>query len=337
MTSPCRFKSVAEKNERESKVMQTTLLAALLTFCGGIAAAQTYLPQPALGANANLPFQEIGANDLIAISVYDAPEFARTIRVGSNGDILLPMMRRKIRAEGLLPDALEANIAATLESEHILVDPQVTVTIVEYNSRPISVIGAVHKPVTFQAAGPVTLIDAITRAEGLNSDAGSEILITRTETGDDGLPVTKVKRISVKGLIEQADSELNPPLYGGEQVRVPELGKVFVLGNVHKPGAFHVEDASGTSVLRLLALTEGLLPYTGPQAFIYRRVPGSPVLSEVPIELGRIMERKAPDLPLAANDILYIPESKGKRLAASVLDRLSGFGSSTATGLIVWR
>jgi hypothetical protein len=49
------------------------------------------------------------------------------------------------------------------------------------------------------------------------------------------------------------------------------------------------------------------------------------------------MERKAPDLPLAANDILYIPESKGKRLAASVLDRLSGFGSSTATGLIVWR
>ena len=269
--------------------------------------------------------------------MYDAPEFARTIRVGSNGDILLPMMRRKIRAEGLLPDALGANIAQVLEAEHILVDPQVTVTIVEYNSRPISVIGAVHKPVTFQAEGPTTLIDAITRAEGLTADASSEILITRTRPDENGLPVTKVERISVKGLIDQADPQLNPPLYGGEQVRVPELGKVFVLGNVHKPGAFHVEDASGTSVLRLLALTEGLLPYTGPQAFIYRRVPGSPVLTEVPIELGRIMERKAPDLPLAANDILYIPESKGKRLAASVLDRLSGFGSTTATGLIVWR
>jgi polysaccharide export outer membrane protein len=317
--------------------MRNVVLAALLALCAGMAAAQTYSPQPAMGAAANLPFQEIGANDLIAISVYDAPEFARTIRVGSNGDILLPMMRRKIRAEGLLPDALGANIAQVLEAEHILVDPQVTVTIVEYNSRPISVIGAVHKPVTFQAEGPTTLIDAITRAEGLTADASSEILITRTRPDENGLPVTKVERISVKGLIDQADPQLNPPLYGGEQVRVPELGKVFVLGNVHKPGAFHVEDASGTSVLRLLALTEGLLPYTGPQAFIYRRVPGSPVLTEVPIELGRIMERKAPDLPLAANDILYIPESKGKRLAASVLDRLSGFGSTTATGLIVWR
>ena len=309
----------------------------LLAFTSLGIFAQNYPTQIVGPAAANLPFQEIGANDLIAISVYDAPEFARTIRVGANGDILLPMMRRKIRAEGLMPDVLEANIAEVLEAEHILVDPLVTVTIVEYNSRPITVIGAVHKPVTFQASGPLTLIDAITRAEGLTADAGSEILITRTRPDANGLPVTKVERIPVKGLIDQADLELNPSLYGGEQVRVPEMGKVFVLGNVHKPGAFHVEDASGTSVLKLLALTEGLMPYTGPQAFIYRRVPGSPALTEVPIELGRIMDRKAPDLPLAANDILYIPESKGKKLAATVLERLSGFGSSTATGLIVWR
>jgi polysaccharide biosynthesis/export protein len=314
--------------------MRIFLLLASIALSAG---AQTYLPQAAGPAAANLPFQQIGANDLIAISVYDAPEFARTIRVGANGDILLPMMRRKIRAEGLMPDVLEANIAEVLEAEHILVDPLVTVTIVEYNSRPITVIGAVHKPVTFQASGPLTLIDAITRAEGLTADAGSEILITRTRPDQNGLPATKTERIPVKGLIDQADLDLNPPLYGGEQVRVPEMGKVFVLGNVHKPGAFHVEDASGTSVLKLLALTEGLLPYTGPQAFIYRRVAGATTLTEVPIELGRIMDRKAPDLPLAANDILYIPESKGKKLAATVLERLSGFGSSTATGLIVWR
>ncbi len=313
--------------------MRMILLLACLPWS---AVAQTYLPQMVGPAAANLPFQQIGANDLIAISVYDAPEFARTIRVGANGEILLPMMRRKIRAEGLMPDVLEANIAQVLEAEHILVDPLVTVTIVEYNSRPITVIGAVHEPVTFQASGPLTLIDAITRAEGLTSEAGSEILITRTRPDQNGLLVTKVERIPVKGLIDQADLNLNPPLYGGEQVRVPEMGKVFVLGNVHKPGAFRVEDASGTSVLKLLALTEGLLPFTGPQAFIYRRVAGSPTLAEVPIKLARIMQRKAPDLPLAANDILYIPESKGKKLAATVIERLSGFGSNTATDLLVW-
>jgi len=283
-----------------------------------------------------LPVQEIGANDLIALSVYDAPEFTRTIRVGSNGEIALPMLRRKLRAEGLFPDMLEGSIAEALEAEHILVDPIVTITIVEYSSRPISVLGAVRRPITFQASGPVTLIDAITRAEGLSPEAGSEILITRTRPGKDGLPSRQIERIPVKGLINQADDELNPLLAGGEQVRVPEIGKVFVVGNVHKPGAFRVEDSAGTSVLKLLALSEGLLPFASPQAFIYRRVPGSAAPSEIPVALTKIMSRKAPDLPLEPNDILYIPDSKGRRLTSTTLERLSGFGGTAAIDLLIF-
>ena len=56
-------------------------------------------------------------------------------------------------------------------------DPFVNVTVAEYNSRPISVMGAVRKPITFQAVGQVTLLDALARAEGLAQDAGTEILI----------------------------------------------------------------------------------------------------------------------------------------------------------------
>lgn len=229
------------------------MLKALLTavFCVGVLAAQT--------SNANLPAQEIGANDLIAISVYDAPELTRTVRVGADGEIALPMLRRKIRAEGLLPGSLETNVAEALRAEKILIDPVVTITIVEYHSRPISVVGAVRRPVTFQAVGPVTLIDAITRAEGLNTDAGPEILISRMRPDKDGSIATLVEHISVKGLIDEADPALNPRLFGGEQVRVPEAGKVFVVGNVRRPGAFRVQETSGTTVLKLLALAEGLM------------------------------------------------------------------------------
>jgi polysaccharide export outer membrane protein len=319
--------------KRSLNGMRSFLLAGAAVLCAGAATPQV---QTGAGTGPNLPVQEIGANDLIAISVYDAPEFTRTIRVGSTGEIALPMLRRKLRAEGLLPDALESSIAQALEAEHILVDPVVTITIMEYNSRPISVVGAVHKPVTFQASGPVTLIDAITRAEGLSPDAGSEILITRTRTDPNGLPSKQIERISVKGLINEADVALNPLLIGGEQVRVPEIGKVFVVGNVHKPGAFRVEDSSGTSVLKVLALSEGLLAYTSPQAFIYRHIQGSTTPSEIPLALNKIMSRKAPDVPLEPNDILYIPESKGQRITATTLERLSGFGASTVTGLIVW-
>ena len=67
MTLLCRFALVAGNNERYPKVMRNIVLAALLALCAGMAAAQTYSPQPAMGAAANLPFQEIGANDLIAI------------------------------------------------------------------------------------------------------------------------------------------------------------------------------------------------------------------------------------------------------------------------------
>jgi polysaccharide biosynthesis/export protein len=286
---------------------------------------------------ANLPAQRIGANDLIAVQVYDAPELTRSIRVGADGEIRLPMLRQRVKAEGLLPSELEVAIAQALDREQILVAPVVTVTMAEYHSRPINVAGAVRRPTTFQAVGRTTLLDAITRAEGLTPQAGPEILVSRVQRGDEGSPTTLVQRVPVKGLIDEADPELNVILYGGEEIRVPEAGKVFVLGNIKRPGAYPVEDSSGTTVLKLLALSEGLLPFAGKQAYIYRREAGSSAKNEIPIELAKIVERKAPDVPLEANDILYVPDNKGKRITVTTLDRIASFGAATASGILVWR
>src|SRR5713226_457741 len=96
---------------------------------------------PVESANGNLPMQTIGANDLIAVSVYDTPELTRTVRVSGDGFIRLPMLRGKIRAEGLMPSDLEIAIVNALQSEEVLVEPVVTITIAEYHSRPISVMG----------------------------------------------------------------------------------------------------------------------------------------------------------------------------------------------------
>ena len=88
---------------------------------------------------ANLPAQKIGPNDLIAVSVYDAPELTRSIRVDAGGAIHLPLLKDPVQAEGLLPKNLETAIAQALMDGEILVDPIVSVTVVEYYSRPISV------------------------------------------------------------------------------------------------------------------------------------------------------------------------------------------------------
>ena len=127
----------------------------------------------------NLPIQKIGPNDLISLSVYDAPEFTRAVRVGPDGQIRIPMLKAKITAQDVLPTDLETAIAESLAGEDLIVEPFVTVTVIEYASRPISVTGEVRRPLTFQAVGPVTLLDAVARAQGLTFEAGSEILVSR--------------------------------------------------------------------------------------------------------------------------------------------------------------
>lgn len=307
-------------------------IVCLLFVVGGLCAQTT---NPMTDAGANLPAQKIGPNDLLAISVYDAPELTRTVRVGADGMIRLPMLKQRIGVEGLMPGEIEAAVAGALKAEQLLVDPFVTVTVAEYHSRPISVMGAVKKPVTFQAIGPVTLLEALARAEGLTPDAGPEVLVSRAQPGPDGYPAALVQRIAVKTLIDAADPEVNVQLRGGEEIRVPEAGKVYVVGNVKKPGGFPVNDNTETTVLKALAMSEGLLPFAAKQAYIYRREAGpGGAKNEIPIELKQIMDRKAPDVPLLANDILYIPDRSGRRAGFSALEKVLMFGGGAATALI---
>ena len=286
------------------------------------------------GGGAILPAQKVGPNDLIAVSVYDSPEFTRMVRVGSDGTMRLPMLKQRIKAEGLMPSDLEESIATALTDEGLIVDPFVTVTIAEYHSRPISVMGAVKLPITFQADSPVSLLEALARAGGLSAEAGPEILISRVQTGPDSAPTTLVQRIPVKALIDAADPGVNVKLSGGEEIRVPEAGKIYIVGNVKKPGAFTLQNGNETTILKAVALAEGLLPFAGKQAFIYRLEGGTGSKNEIPVELTRIMERKSPDAPLMENDILYIPDNKRQRMTIGALEKLIMIGGGAAAALV---
>ena len=311
--------------------MVVTLAATLPTTLPG----QVAIPGAQAEMGANLPALPIGPNDLLAISVYAAPELTRTVRVSAEGLIRLPMLREKIDAQGLMPAELETRIAAVLSEEEILVEPVVTVAIAEYQSRPISVAGAVKTPLTFQAAGRTTLLEALTRAQGLTEEAGSEILVTRaSKTGEPGL----LSRIPVKGLIDAADPQWNITLEGGEEVRVPQAGRVFVVGNVKRPGAFRVDEGAGMTVLKALAMAEGLTPYATKEAYIYRRGQGAAAegaATELTVDLRKIMDRKAPDVAVGPNDILYIPDNRSARVTVSVIERAVGFAAATASGVLI--
>jgi polysaccharide biosynthesis/export protein len=326
-----------------SASVMTHLTIARVGWCWLLLAGCLYAQQPERSVStvsnldyvySNLPTQPVGPDDLLALSVYDSPELTRTVRVGADGSIRLPMLKDPIQVRGMVPSELEAAVAKSLTREKVLVDPIVTVTIVEYQSRPVNVVGAVKNPLVFQATRPIPLLDAIARAGGIREDAGSDILVSK-EVLRDGKPARITQTIPVRKLIDNADPSLNVMLHGGEEVLVPEALKIYVVGNVKKPGAYPIRNDEETTILQLLALSEGLTPYSAKVAYVYRRSPAG-AKTEVPVELAKIMKRKAPDVPLQANDILYIPDNNGKRLTAETLDRIAGLGATTATEYVIW-
>jgi polysaccharide biosynthesis/export protein len=141
--------------------------------------------------------------------------------------------------------------------------------------------------------------------------------------------------IPIKGLLESADTSLNVSLSGGEEIRVLEAGKAFVVGNVKKPGAFPLRDSTESTLLQLLALAEGLAPFSSKQAFIYRRVADGS-RSEIAVELNEILSRKRSDVAVLPDDILYIPENKGRKLGLAALEKALLFGSTAGATALVY-
>jgi polysaccharide biosynthesis/export protein len=295
-------------------------------------ATRTVGSATSLSSSANLPVEHIGPNDLLGITVYDSPELTRTVRVDSEGSIRLPMLDKHIKAAGLYPEELEKTIASTLITEQVMVDPVVTVSVIEYRSRTITVVGAVKTPLTFQDTGIVTLLDAITTSGGLTENAGQEIIVTRQGVDQGGQAPSDIKRIPTQDLLSGADPALNIALHSGDVVRVPDAGRFYVIGNVKSPGAYPIRDGTESSVMKAMALSQGLTAYWAHTAYIYRIANGNGARSEIPIPLKDILKRRASDVPLRSNDILYIPEASGRKATLTALDRTAmigvGFGNA---------
>ena len=312
-----------------------SLIALPLCAQGTANANQSLAPEYSEGnqtAN-NLGFEPVGPGDLISILVTGSPELSRSSRVTVEGKIVLPLLREGVAVDGMTPAQIARAVAAELVKEKLLVEPIVSAAVLEYRSRRVSVVGSVRMPASFQAIGEMRLLDAIARAQGFTPDAGTEVIVSfaRGKVGE-----RDAMHVPIRALLAAKDPKLNIVLHGGEEIRVPEALKLFIVGNVKLPGAYPLADPDGSTVLKALALSQGSLPFSAKRAYIYRLIADSGKREEIPVELRDILHRKTPDVALQPNDILYIPDNPKKRLTATALDRMTGFGSSIATGLIVW-
>ena len=290
----------------------------------------------------------IGSGDLLHIDVFDVPDLSRDVRVNDTGYISMPLIPGKIRAGGLTPLKLEESLEQLLLENGLVSHPQVSVFVKEQNSQPVTVIGAVNKPTVYQVIRPTTLLEVLSGAGGLANDAGSVVIITRpahpsavaetnagASTGTNTLAEPQIITIKLRDLLDTGDPAYNIQVFGGDVVSVPRSGIVYVAGAVQQPGGFVLQDmGEQITTLKALALAHGLTSYAkADQAVILRKNPDTGVKQEIDVNLKKIMQRKTEDVRLYANDLLFVPDSAGKR----VLYKTGEAAISITSGLVLLR
>lgn len=167
-------------------LVSTALLGTLLALPGR---AQNVLETPQqtndrirqLSASARMAPHDyvIGPGDVISVEVFDVKELSRDVRVSQSGTIGLPLVPVRLRVSGLTEVQAEQKIAEVLEANGLVSHPEVNVSVKERKSKPITVVGAVARPMVLQADHPVTLLEVLAEAGGVANDAGDEIIVTR--------------------------------------------------------------------------------------------------------------------------------------------------------------
>jgi polysaccharide biosynthesis/export protein len=174
-----------------SLVYSLTACAMLATLAPSSRAQKVETPQQtndrlralAAAPHATVPPSDyvIGSGDLISVQVFDVPEISRELRVSQTGTIGIPLIPVRLHISGLTEMQAERKIQEVLEANGLVSHPEVTVTVKEKKSRPITIVGAVPHPMVYQADRQVRLIDVLAAAGGINPDAGDHVIVTRPE------------------------------------------------------------------------------------------------------------------------------------------------------------
>jgi polysaccharide export outer membrane protein len=124
----------------------------------------------------------IGSGDLLTMQVFEVPELSREVRVSQTGTIGIPLVPVRLHVSGLTELQAEMKISEVLEADGLVSHPQVSVTVREKKSKPITVVGAVGHPMVYQADRQITLLEVLAEAGGITGDAADSVIVTRAET-----------------------------------------------------------------------------------------------------------------------------------------------------------
>lgn len=369
-------KQTAKSKKIKNNVLKLTTFCGLVLLCTVSIFTQEkqekqYQPpkqvitDPTTPANSSLivsPDEEylIGPSDVIEIKIEDAPELSGTFRLSSKGTLTIPVLGQ-VSAEKKTTAQVAQVITEKLKGNY-LVNPIVSVSVKQSNSRAFFIQGAVRRPGIYQIEGRLSLLKLITIAGGLNENYGSTAFIMRekkltkespaeaensptdpkvetsqtdnqpladksvSSTNTESEPEKSVEYELIKANINnllRGNFGQNITIESGDIVHIPQSDVFFVAGEVKSPGSFPLKE--GTTLRQAISLAQGT-NFEGKldQSIIYREDIQTGTRQEIKIDVGAVMTGKKEDVPIMANDIIIIPNSKTKTITKSVLKTIMG-------------
>jgi polysaccharide export outer membrane protein len=246
----------------------------------------------------------VGPRDLISLRVDEAQTLNGERRVSESGTINLPLIG-DLYVEGKTPGEISQTVKKLLEDKYMQ-RASVDVQVVEFRSRPISVIGAVKQPGNLGFSGHWTLLEVLTAVGGLTDGHGNVVYILRR--ADNGL--SDQVTVELDDLLVRGDPRANLPIFANDLVNVPVTMEVTVycLGEVAKPGALPFKTNERMTLLTAIAHAGGLTDRASKKILIKRagRTDGPP---EITADYNRILAGKEPDVDLRPGDVIVVKES----------------------------
>jgi polysaccharide biosynthesis/export protein len=285
----------------------------------------------------------LGPGDQLVIHAVDVPDISdKSQRIDSAGDLKLPLVGR-LHVQGLTVEQLETDLTNRLKT--FLQQPDVTVTVTEFRSQAVSVLGAVNAPGVQTLDGNKTVLDVLTKAGGASADAGAIVRITRrldqgpiplpgaTENAATGFSVAE---LPLRPLLDAKTPENNILIRPNDLVAVPRADLVYVIGDVTKVGWIPLTHGTSMSIVEAISTSGGMLrTAASSHGRILRLTDGAQRRTEIPVDVQKIMQGRVDDVPLVAGDILVVPNSGSKRALTRALETAVQLGVVVGTYGIV--
>jgi polysaccharide biosynthesis/export protein len=282
----------------------------------------------------------IGPDDSITIVALNCEQVSKTWRVGTSGDLNLPMAGR-IQAAGMTVKQFEETVAERLKK--FIIDPQVTAYVSDLRSQPVTITGAVDKPGVYQIAGDKNLFEVLLMAGGPKG-AGPTVSLRRSAAlGKIGIPGAKEYQDDGYEFVELALADVMSAR--GDKATMPVLPNdlisvspaqsqrfVYISGEVNRPGAVELVSQDAVSLLKVLAVAGGNTPNANLKQTIimHLNADGSQASGQTIIDLKKIKSGKAQDLALSAGDVVIVATSGLKSTLRDAVSAVMNSGVSSS-------